>query len=76
MATGSAPLFKHSRLIAATMLVALAAVSGAALYVRPLSGDLSTITRSGGAEQTARAALPALAFAAFPSNPWSSPPLL
>jgi hypothetical protein len=76
MPAGSAPLFKHPRLIAAAMLVVLAAVSGAALYVRPLSGELSTITRSGGVESTARVALPALRLAAFPSNPWSSPPLL
>jgi len=76
MPAGSAPLFKHSRLIAATMLIVLAAVSSAALYVRPLSGDLSTITRSGATAPIAAAALPAFRFAAFPSNPWSSPPLL
>lgn len=33
------PLFAHPRLIAAAMLVALTAVTGAALYVRPLTSD-------------------------------------
>jgi len=32
------PLFKHKRLIIAGMLLILAVVNGAALYVRPLSG--------------------------------------
>jgi len=32
------PLFKHKRLIIAAMLIVLAVVNGAALYVRPLSG--------------------------------------
>jgi hypothetical protein len=35
----SRPLFPHSRLLAAAMLVVLTAVTGAALYVRPLSSD-------------------------------------
>jgi hypothetical protein len=35
----SRPLFAHPRLIAAAMLVVLTAVTGAALYVRPLSID-------------------------------------
>jgi hypothetical protein len=35
----SRPLFAHPRLIAAAMLVVLTAVTGAALYVRPLSSD-------------------------------------
>lgn len=34
----TAPLFKHKRLIIAAMLLILAVVNGAALYVRPLSG--------------------------------------
>jgi hypothetical protein len=33
-----APLFKHKRWIIAAMLLILAVVNGAALYVRPLSG--------------------------------------
>ncbi|HZS69787.1 MAG TPA: hypothetical protein VFA72_21950 [Burkholderiales bacterium] len=33
------PLFAHPRLIAAAMLIVLTAVTGAALYMRPLSSD-------------------------------------
>jgi hypothetical protein len=33
------PLFAHPRLIAVAMLLVLSAVTGAALYVRPLSSD-------------------------------------
>jgi hypothetical protein len=47
------PLFKHKRLIAVAMLGILAALSAGALYVRPLSGDLATATRSGRAERIA-----------------------
>jgi hypothetical protein len=33
------PLFAHSRVIAAALLIVLTAVTGAALYVRPLTSD-------------------------------------
>jgi non-ribosomal peptide synthetase component E (peptide arylation enzyme) len=38
--TASEPLFRHPRLIAATMIAVLALLVGGALCVRPLSGDL------------------------------------
>jgi len=38
--TPSRPLFRHPRLIAATMIAALTVLVGGALYVRPLSGEL------------------------------------
>jgi len=37
--TDTRPLFAHPRLIAAAMLVALTVVTGAALYLRPLTSD-------------------------------------
>jgi hypothetical protein len=39
--TDARPLFKHPRLLGAAMLVVLALVTGAALYVRPLSAETS-----------------------------------
>ena len=45
------PLFRHPRLIAVAMLVVLAAITGSALYLRPLSGDTET-ARAQGAPQT------------------------
>ena len=52
------PLFKHKRLIIAGMLLILAVVNGAALYVRPLSG--STVAK--------HTASPEVLSALFPSR--------
>ena len=43
------PLFAHPRLIAAALLIALSAVTGAALYVRPLSSDVQLARGQAGA---------------------------
>lgn len=51
-----APLFKHKRLIIAAMLLILAVVNGAALYVRPLSG--TTVAMHSASPQVLAALLP------------------
>ena len=51
------PLFPHARLIAAAMLVVLTAVTGAALYVRPLSSDAQLAHGQGKAATTVSAVL-------------------
>lgn len=51
------PLFPHSGLIAAAMLTVLAAVTAAALYVRPLSSDAQLARGQGKAATTASAVL-------------------
>ena len=43
------PLFAHPRLIAAALLLVLSAVTGAALYVRPLSSDAQLARGQAGA---------------------------
>ena len=55
--TDTRPLFRHPRLIAAAMLVALTAVTGAALYVRPLTSDAQLAHGQGKAPTTAAAIL-------------------
>ena len=51
------PLFPHSGLIAAAMLTVLAAVTAAALYVRPLSSDAQLARGQGKAATTVSAVL-------------------
>jgi len=55
--TDTRPLFAHPRLIAAAMLVALTAVTGAALYVRPLTSDAQLAHGQGKAPTTVSATL-------------------
>jgi hypothetical protein len=51
------PLFPHRGLIAAAMLAVLAVVTGAALYVRPLSSDAQLAHAQGKAATTVSAVL-------------------
>jgi hypothetical protein len=48
----SRPLFAHSRLIAAALVGFLTVVTSAALYMRPLSGDLQPARAHGNAAIT------------------------
>jgi hypothetical protein len=48
--TDARPLFLHPRLIAAAMLLVLGVLTGAALYVRPLSGEPQASHAQGKAE--------------------------
>jgi hypothetical protein len=51
------PLFPHRGLIAAAMLTVLSVVTGAALYVRPLSSDAQLAHGQGKAATTVSAVL-------------------